>query len=121
MTTPQRKIELLLNSRVQSLDLKQHSVQLESGRKVEFDALLLATGAEPVRLDIPTTGGARLLYLRSFADSQAIVAAAESAKRVVVLGASFIGLEVAASLRHRGIDVHVVGLERTSIRAGAGS
>jgi apoptosis-inducing factor 3 len=108
-----RKIELLLNSRVRSLDLKQRNVQLESGQKVAFDALLLATGAEPVRLDIPTTGGARLLYLRSFADSQIIVAAAESAKRAVVLGASFIGLEVAASLRHRGIDVHVVGLEHT--------
>ena len=77
----ERKIELLLNTRVQSLDLKQRSVQLEGGRKVEFDALLLATGAEPVRLDIPTTGGARLFYLRTFADSQAIVAAARSAKR----------------------------------------
>jgi NADPH-dependent 2,4-dienoyl-CoA reductase/sulfur reductase-like enzyme len=107
----ERKIELLLNTRVQSLDLKQRSVQLEGGRKVEFDALLLATGAEPVRLDIPTTGGARLLYLRTFADSQAIIAAATSAKRVVVVGASFIGLEVAASLRHRGIEVNVVGLE----------
>jgi apoptosis-inducing factor 3 len=107
----ERKIELLLNSRVQSLDLKQRSVQLEGGRKVDFDAMLLATGAEPVQLDIPVAGAARLLYLRSFADSQAIVAAAASAKRVVVLGASFIGLEVAASLRHRGIEVHVVGQE----------
>jgi NADPH-dependent 2,4-dienoyl-CoA reductase/sulfur reductase-like enzyme/nitrite reductase/ring-hydroxylating ferredoxin subunit len=106
-----RKIDLLLDSRVQSLDLEHRSVQLEGGRKIEFDALLLATGAEPTRLDIPTSGGARLLYLRTFADSQAIVAAATSAQRVVVLGASFIGLEVAASLRHRGIDVHVVGLE----------
>jgi apoptosis-inducing factor 3 len=107
----ERKIELLLNSRVQSLDLKQRNVQLESGRKVEFDVVLLATGAEVVRLNIPAANGARLLYLRSFADSQAIVAAAMSAKRVVVLGASFIGLEVAASLRHRSIDVHVVGQE----------
>jgi NADPH-dependent 2,4-dienoyl-CoA reductase/sulfur reductase-like enzyme/nitrite reductase/ring-hydroxylating ferredoxin subunit len=107
----ERKIELLLNSRVESLDLKQRSVQLEGGRKVDFDAMLLATGADPVRLDIPAAGGARLLYLRSFADSQAIVAAAAAAKRVVVLGASFIGLEVAASLRHRGIEVHVVGWE----------
>jgi NADPH-dependent 2,4-dienoyl-CoA reductase/sulfur reductase-like enzyme len=74
--------------------------------------MLLATGADPVRLDIPASRGARLLYLRTFADSQAIVAAAAAAKRVVVLGASFIGLEVAASLRHRGIEVHVVGLER---------
>src|SRR3984885_9015131 len=106
-----RKIDLLLDSRVQSLDLKQRSLQLESGRKLEFDVMLLATGAEVVRLDIPTANGARLLYLRSFADSQVIIAAAVSAKRVVVLGASFIGLEVAASLRHLGIDVHVVGLE----------
>jgi NADPH-dependent 2,4-dienoyl-CoA reductase/sulfur reductase-like enzyme/nitrite reductase/ring-hydroxylating ferredoxin subunit len=107
----ERKIELLLNSRVQSLDLKQRSVQLEGGQKLEFDTLLLATGAEATRLDIPTAGGARLLYLRSFADSQAIIAAAALAKRVVVVGASFIGLEVAASLRYRGIEVHVVGLE----------
>jgi NADPH-dependent 2,4-dienoyl-CoA reductase/sulfur reductase-like enzyme/nitrite reductase/ring-hydroxylating ferredoxin subunit len=107
----ERKIELVLNSRVQSLDLKQRSLQLEGGRKIDFHAMLLATGADPVRLNIPAAGGARLLYLRSFADSQAIVAAAASAKRVVVLGASFIGLEVAASLRHRGIEVHVVGLE----------
>jgi NADPH-dependent 2,4-dienoyl-CoA reductase/sulfur reductase-like enzyme/nitrite reductase/ring-hydroxylating ferredoxin subunit len=108
----ERKIELLLNSRVQSIDLKQRNVQLEGGQRIEFDALLLATGAEAVRLDIAAAGGARLLYLRSFADSQAIVAAAASAKRVVVVGASFIGLEVAAALRHRGIEVHVVGPER---------
>jgi len=107
----ERKIELLLDSRVQSLDLKQRSVQLEDGRKIDFDAMLLATGADPVRLNIPAAGGAKLMYLRSFADSQAIVAAAASAQRVVVLGASFIGLEVAASLRHRGIEVHVVALE----------
>jgi NADPH-dependent 2,4-dienoyl-CoA reductase/sulfur reductase-like enzyme/nitrite reductase/ring-hydroxylating ferredoxin subunit len=108
----ERKIELLLNSRVRSLDLKQRSVQLEGGRKLDFDAMLLATGADPVQLNIPSAAGARLFYLRSFADSQAIIAAAASAKRVAVLGASFIGLEVAASLRHRGIEVHVVGLER---------
>jgi apoptosis-inducing factor 3 len=107
-----RKIDLLLDSPVQSLDLKERSLQLSGGRKIAFDALLLATGAEPVRLDIPLAAGAQLLYLRSFADSQAIIAAAATAKRVVVLGASFIGLEVAASLRHRGIEVHVVGLER---------
>jgi NADPH-dependent 2,4-dienoyl-CoA reductase/sulfur reductase-like enzyme/nitrite reductase/ring-hydroxylating ferredoxin subunit len=107
-----RKIDLLLGSPVQSLDLKERSVRLSGGRNIGFDALLLATGADPVRLDIPATGGAQLLYLRSFADSQAIITAAAAAKRVVVLGASFIGLEVAASLRHRGIEVHVVGLER---------
>jgi apoptosis-inducing factor 3 len=108
----ERQIEMLLGSRVQSLDAKQRRVRLENGREIESDAVLLATGADPVRLDIPTSGAARLFYLRSFADSQAIVAAAGSAQRVVVVGASFIGLEVAASLRHRGIEVHVVGPER---------
>ncbi len=108
----ERNIELLLGSRVQGLDLKQRTVALEGGRKIDFDAVLLATGADPVRLNIPAAGGGRLLYLRSFADAQAIIAAAATARRVAVLGASFIGLEVAASLRHRGIEVHVVGLER---------
>src|SRR5258708_1770669 len=108
----ERKIELLLDSRVASLDLKRRTVQLERGRQLDFDALLLATGADPVRLDIPAAGATPLLYLRTFADSQAIVAAAAAAKRVVVVGASFIGLEAAASLRQRGIEVHVVGPER---------
>jgi apoptosis-inducing factor 3 len=108
----ERKIDLVLDAAVQSLDLKQRTVQLESGRKIDFHVLLLATGADPVRLAIPVSGDARLLYLRSFDDSRAIVAAAAGAKRVVVVGASFIGLEVAASLRHRGIEVHIVGPER---------
>jgi NADPH-dependent 2,4-dienoyl-CoA reductase/sulfur reductase-like enzyme len=70
---------------------------------------LIATGAEPVRLAIPGAADSQLHYLRTFADSQAIVAKALSAMRVVVIGASFIGLEVAASLRARGIEIHVVG------------
>jgi apoptosis-inducing factor 3 len=107
----ERKIELLLGAKAQSIDIQQRKVILSNGRQLDFSALLLATGADPVRLDIPAAGGARLFYLRTFDDSRAIVAAAASAKRVVVVGASFIGLEVAASLRQRGIDVHVVGRE----------
>ena len=107
----ERKIALLLGTTAESIDIRQRRIHLANGRQHDFDALLLATGADPVRLDIPATGGARLFYLRSFNDSGAIAAAAASAKRVVVVGASFIGLEVAASLRQRGIDVHVVGRE----------
>jgi NADPH-dependent 2,4-dienoyl-CoA reductase/sulfur reductase-like enzyme/nitrite reductase/ring-hydroxylating ferredoxin subunit len=107
----ERKIALLLGTTAESIDIRQRRIQLANGRQHDFDALLLATGADPVRLDIPATGGARLFYLRSFKDSDAIVAAAASAKRAVVVGASFIGLEVAASLRQRGIDVHVVARE----------
>jgi len=107
-----RKIELLLGTTAESIDIRQRRIHLANGRQHDFDALLLATGADPVRLDIPATGDARLFYLRSFNDSAAIAAAAASAKRAVVVGAGFIGLEVAASLRQRGIDVHVVGRER---------
>jgi NADPH-dependent 2,4-dienoyl-CoA reductase/sulfur reductase-like enzyme/nitrite reductase/ring-hydroxylating ferredoxin subunit len=108
----ERKIDLLLNTRVASLDVKSRTLQLEQGRKLNFDSLLIATGADPVRLNTPASGDARLFYLRSFDDSQTISGAAASAKRVVVVGASFIGLEVAASLRQRGIEVHVVGPEK---------
>lgn len=81
--------------------------------------MLLATGATPVRLppDLER-GNPPVHYLRSFADSKTIIAAAAQAQRVVILGASFIGLEVAASLRTRKLEVHVVApeprpLERT--------
>jgi NADPH-dependent 2,4-dienoyl-CoA reductase/sulfur reductase-like enzyme/nitrite reductase/ring-hydroxylating ferredoxin subunit len=103
-----RRIDLVLGARVSALDIRQKRIQLESGKMYEFDALLIATGAEPVRLDIPGATGSHLHYLRTFADSRAIVSRAGAAKSVVVIGASFIGLEVAASLRARNIAVHVV-------------
>jgi NADPH-dependent 2,4-dienoyl-CoA reductase/sulfur reductase-like enzyme/nitrite reductase/ring-hydroxylating ferredoxin subunit len=106
-----RRIDLVLGSRVSSLDAEQRSLRLENGKTYEFGALLIATGAEPVRLRIEGATDAQIHYLRTFADSKAIVANATSAKRVIVVGASFIGLEVAASLRARGIDVHVVAPE----------
>jgi len=104
----ERKIDLLLNSRVSSIDTQKKQALLESGRAVEFGALLLATGADPVRLPIEGASDSQVHYLRTFADSKAIIAKAASAKRVAVVGAGFIGLEVAASLRSRGIAVDVV-------------
>jgi NADPH-dependent 2,4-dienoyl-CoA reductase/sulfur reductase-like enzyme len=103
-----RRIDLLLHSRVASLDTKSRRIVLESGKALEFGALLLATGADPVHLPIEGAADSQLHYLRTFADSKAIIAKAASAKRVVVVGASFIGLEVAASLRARGVFVDVV-------------
>jgi NADPH-dependent 2,4-dienoyl-CoA reductase/sulfur reductase-like enzyme/nitrite reductase/ring-hydroxylating ferredoxin subunit len=108
----ERRIDLLLNSRVASLDATRKSLQLDNGRSFEFDALLLATGAEPVTLSIPGASDAQLHYLRTFADSRALSEKAASAKQVLIIGASFIGLEVAASLRTRGVAVHVVAPEQ---------
>jgi apoptosis-inducing factor 3 len=108
----ERKIDLVLNSRVASLDTKQKKLATEDGKAFEYEALLLATGADPVKLPLAGAKPSQAFYLRSFADSKAIVAKAESAKRVVVVGASFIGLEVAASLRARDVAVHVVAPDK---------
>lgn len=104
----ERKIDLVLNSRATSLDTRQKTVGTDDGKTYEYGTLLLATGAEPVTLPLEGSASLQTFYLRSFADSQAIVAKATSGKRAVVVGASFIGLEVAASLRARDVNVHVV-------------
>jgi NADPH-dependent 2,4-dienoyl-CoA reductase/sulfur reductase-like enzyme len=105
-------IDLVLKSPVVSLDTKQNQIRTADGATYGFDRLLLATGADPVRLQIPGASDAQLSYLRTYADSRALVSKAASAKQVVVLGGSFIGLEVAAALRARGLAVHVVALEQ---------
>jgi apoptosis-inducing factor 3 len=110
-TYKERRIDLLLERRVTAIDPQSDTLLLDDGSRREFGALLIATGADPVHLEIPGADPSRLLYLRSFADSRAIVARAKAAKRVVVVGASFIGLEVAASLRTRNVAVDVVGQE----------
>jgi NADPH-dependent 2,4-dienoyl-CoA reductase/sulfur reductase-like enzyme len=94
--------------------VRQNRVQLENGKQ-SSSARCCCDRREPVRLDIPGAAQSRVHYLRTFADSRAIVANAASAKCAVVVGASFIGLEVAASLRARGLDVHVVGRENVPL------
>jgi NADPH-dependent 2,4-dienoyl-CoA reductase/sulfur reductase-like enzyme/nitrite reductase/ring-hydroxylating ferredoxin subunit len=101
-------IDLKLNARVAAIDPSACAVHLMDGSSYPYDALLLATGAEPMRLDVPGADLPHVLYLRTLADSRALVAMALKSPRAVVIGASFIGLEVAASLRARDIEVHVV-------------
>jgi NADPH-dependent 2,4-dienoyl-CoA reductase/sulfur reductase-like enzyme/nitrite reductase/ring-hydroxylating ferredoxin subunit len=105
-------IDLKLNARVATIDPGASAVHLVDGSSHPYDALLLATGAEPVRLDVPGADLSHVLYLRTLADGRALVAKARSSRQAVVIGASFIGLEVAASLRARDIEVHVVAPDR---------
>jgi NADPH-dependent 2,4-dienoyl-CoA reductase/sulfur reductase-like enzyme/nitrite reductase/ring-hydroxylating ferredoxin subunit len=117
----ERRIELVLGSRVASIDPATRAVLLDNGSRREFDTLLIASGAEPVRLPIPGAESETVMYLRSFADSRAIVERAQSAKHVVVVGASFIGLEVSASLRTRGIAVDVVAPDQRPLERVMGA
>jgi NADPH-dependent 2,4-dienoyl-CoA reductase/sulfur reductase-like enzyme/nitrite reductase/ring-hydroxylating ferredoxin subunit len=107
-------IELVRDEAVE-IDAKEKSVTLRGGRKLSYGKLLLAPGSEPARLPIEGATLPHVKTLRTLADSQAIIDASAGARRVVVIGSSFIGLEVAASLRARNLEVDVVSRDRVPL------
>ena len=107
----EKQIDLILGRTVVEIDASKHQALLDDGRRLPYGALLLATGADPLRLPMPGVDLPHVHYLRSLADSRAIIEASAGAISAVVVGASFIGLEVAAALIERKLNVHVVAPE----------
>jgi apoptosis-inducing factor 3 len=104
----EQRIGLRVNTRVQSIDCAARQLQLADGSREDYKRLLIATGAEPVRLDVPGAGLPHVHCLRTLADCRALIGTAAQARKAVVIGAGFIGMEAASALRARGIDVRIV-------------
>jgi 3-phenylpropionate/trans-cinnamate dioxygenase ferredoxin reductase subunit len=104
-------IELMTGTRVQSLDPGAHEITLTGGARMSYSRLLLSTGAAPRRLPLPGADLSGVAYLRAMGESDALRAAITAASRVVVIGAGWIGSEVAASARHLGAQVAIVAPE----------
>jgi 3-phenylpropionate/trans-cinnamate dioxygenase ferredoxin reductase component len=113
-------VDLRLGSRVTSIDRGARQVRLEDGSAVGYTRLLLTTGAAPRRLPVPGADLAGLLYLRTLADSEALLAVLRQGGQVVIAGAGWIGLEVAAAARQAGCTVTIVEPEATPLQRSIG-
>jgi NADPH-dependent 2,4-dienoyl-CoA reductase/sulfur reductase-like enzyme/nitrite reductase/ring-hydroxylating ferredoxin subunit len=109
-------IALHTKSHVTSIDVAGGAAVTAAGARHPFDALLLATGAAPVKLNTPGFDQSNVFVLRTLADARALIAAASAARKAAIVGASFIGLETAAALRTRGLEVEVVGREAVPLQ-----
>jgi NADPH-dependent 2,4-dienoyl-CoA reductase/sulfur reductase-like enzyme/nitrite reductase/ring-hydroxylating ferredoxin subunit len=114
-------LELRLGTAATAIDIAARRVMLEGGEALGFDKLLLAAGAEPIRLQVPGADLPHVRTLRSLADSRDLIGRAGKASHAVVVGASFIGLEAAAALSQRGVEIHVIAPEARPMERILGS
>lgn len=113
----ERAIETRLGRRAVAIEAREQRVQLDDGTALRYDALLIATGSRPQRLSIPGADLEGVHYVRTVADVDALRAACARARRLVVVGAGYVGLEVAATCRQLGLDVTVLEMaERAMMR-----
>ena len=101
-------VELRLDTRVESVDTGAHTVQLAGGESLPYGTLVIASGAHPRSLSVPGGDLPAVKTFRTLADAVALAAEAPEARKILVVGGSFIGSEIAASLRMRGLEVTLV-------------
>ncbi|QWT18871.1 FAD-dependent oxidoreductase [Bacillus sp. NP157] len=112
----EQDIDLRLDVTVDHVNAEHCTVTLGTGERLAYDTLLLCTGAEPIRPDGPGFDDPAVFTVRSIQDAQAIIASLEGGGPVAVLGSSFIGMEVAAALRERKVEVHVIGPDKVPLQ-----
>ena len=116
-----QNVELRLGTRATSMRRAEQRLVLDDGTTLDYDKLLIATGSKPRRLDVPGAELAGVHYLRTLEDSEALAAALDKAPNVVVIGASWIGLEAAAAARKKGCRVTVIGPGKVPLQASMGT
>lgn len=107
---PRNRVEVIMGRRAEELDVSRKTVRLDDGQTLSYERLLLATGGRPRRLQLPGSDLEGVLYLRTLEDSEAIRKASRDAGEAVIVGGGFIGCEVAATLRSKGLKVTLVEL-----------
>ncbi|MBT7098120.1 FAD-dependent oxidoreductase, partial [Candidatus Poribacteria bacterium] len=107
----QNNVEFRGGVTVTAVDVESRQVSLSSGDSVAYEKLLIATGADVIRLNVPGADLEGIHYLRAIPDSDALIAACKESERSVVVGGGFIGLELASSFRRLGLDVTLVYME----------
>lgn len=104
-------IQLIRGRRVEEVDIASRTVSLDKGDTLKYDKLLLATGGRAISLEVPGSKLRNIFTLRTYDDADRIISACEASSRAAIIGASFIGMETADSLRERGVQVSVIAPE----------